>query len=62
LRGYHSLRKSNNASHFVENKIWIWTAQKINYVIVSRQQNAGENHSLPIDNKSFENVEKWEQQ
>jgi len=33
-------------------------ADKTKYVVMSRDQNAGQNHSMKIDNSSFERVEK----
>ena len=32
-------------------------ADKVKYVVMSRDQNAGESHSIHIDNSSFERVE-----
>jgi hypothetical protein len=34
-------------------------AQKIKYMVMSRDQNAGQNHNIKTDNKSFENVEQF---
>jgi hypothetical protein len=34
-------------------------AEKTNYMVVSRNQNAGHNHSIKIDSKSFERVEEF---
>jgi len=31
----------------------------VNYVVMSRDQNAGGNHSINIDNSSFERVEEF---
>jgi hypothetical protein len=38
-------------------------AEKTKYMIMSRDQNVGQNHNIKIDNKSFERVEQfsWEQ-
>jgi hypothetical protein len=39
-------------------------AEKAKYTVMSRNQNAGHNHNIKIDNKSFETVEEfniWEQ-
>jgi hypothetical protein len=32
-------------------------AEKTKYMVMSRDQNAGQNHNIEIDNKSFERVE-----
>jgi hypothetical protein len=34
-------------------------AEKIKYMVMSRNQNAGHNHNIKIDNKSFERVNKF---
>jgi hypothetical protein len=34
-------------------------AEKIKYLFLSRNQNAGQNHNVNIDNKSFERVEEF---
>jgi hypothetical protein len=34
-------------------------AEKTKYMVVSRDQNAGQNHNIKIDNKSFERVEQF---
>jgi hypothetical protein len=39
--------------------------KKTKYILVSRQQNAGQNHNINIANRSFENVAQfkyWERQ
>ena len=35
------------------------TAYKTNYIVMSRDQNAGRSHSIKIDNSSFERVEQF---
>jgi hypothetical protein len=37
-------------------------ADKIKYMVMSRDQNAGRRHSIKIDNSSFESVELFEYQ
>jgi hypothetical protein len=32
---------------------------KTNYMIMTRDQNAGQNHNIKLDNKSFERVEQF---
>jgi hypothetical protein len=34
-------------------------AEKTKYTVISRNQNAGQNHNIIIDNKSFERVEEF---
>jgi hypothetical protein len=34
-------------------------AEKTKYVVMSRNQNAGHNHNVKIDNKSFQSVEEF---
>jgi hypothetical protein len=34
-------------------------AEKTKYMVMSRNQNAGHNHNIKIDNKSFERVEEF---
>jgi hypothetical protein len=34
-------------------------AEKTKYMVTSRDQNAGQNHNIKIDNKSFETVEQF---
>jgi hypothetical protein len=34
-------------------------AEKTKYMVMSRDQNAGKNHNIKLDNKSFERVEQF---
>jgi hypothetical protein len=34
-------------------------AEKTKYMVMSRNQNAGQNHNIKLDNKSFERVEQF---
>jgi hypothetical protein len=34
-------------------------AEKTKYMVMSRNQNAGQNHNIKIDNKSFERLEEF---
>jgi hypothetical protein len=34
-------------------------AEKTNYMVMSRDQNAGQNHNIKVDNKAFERVEQF---
>jgi hypothetical protein len=45
--------------HFREGGIDVNT-EKTKYTVVSRHQNAGQNHNLPITNKCFEKYGKYQ--
>jgi hypothetical protein len=34
-------------------------AEKTKYIVISRDQNAGRNHNIKVDSKSFERVEQF---
>jgi hypothetical protein len=59
----HTVKKSAEALVAAVNEIGLEVnADKTKYMVMSRDQNAGRNHSIKIDNSSFERVEpnNWE--
>jgi hypothetical protein len=54
----HSIKKNAEALVIASNEIGLEVnADKNKYMVMSRNQNAGHNHNIKIDNKSFERVE-----
>jgi hypothetical protein len=52
--------KKNTEALVVVSKIGLEVnAEKSKYMVMSRDQNAGQNHSIKTDNKSFERVEQF---
>jgi hypothetical protein len=53
----HSIKKNAKALVFSSKEIGLGVnAQKTKYVVMSRDQNAGQNDNIKIDNKSFERM------
>ena len=56
----HTVKKNAEALVVASNEIRIEVnADKTKYMIMSRDQNAGQNHSMKIDNNSVESVEEF---
>jgi hypothetical protein len=56
----HAIKKNTEALVVTSNKIGLEVnAEKTKYMVMSRDQNAGQNHNIKIDNKSFERVEQY---
>jgi hypothetical protein len=56
----HSIKKNAEDLVIASKEIGLEVnAEKTKYMVVSRHQNAGHNHSINIDNKSFERVEEF---
>jgi hypothetical protein len=56
----HAIKKNTEAVVVVSKEIGLEVnAEKTKYVVMSRNQNAGQNHNIKIDNKSFERVEQF---
>jgi hypothetical protein len=54
----HAIKKNTEALVVASKEIGLdIEAEKTKYMVMSRDQNAGQNHSMKIDNKSFERVE-----
>jgi hypothetical protein len=54
----HAVKKNTEALVAATKEIWLEVnAYKTKYMVMSRDQNAGRNHSVKIDNISFERVE-----
>jgi hypothetical protein len=52
--------KKNTEALVVASKIGLQVnAEKTKYMVVSRDKNAGKNHSIMLDNKSFDTVEQF---
>jgi hypothetical protein len=56
----HSIKKNAEDLMIASKEIGLEVnAEKTKYVVMSRNQNAGHNHNIKIDNKSFERVEEF---
>jgi hypothetical protein len=56
--GVNAVKKNTEALVATTKEIGLEVnADKIKYMVMSRDQNAGRNHSIRIDNSSFERVE-----
>jgi hypothetical protein len=56
----HSIKKNAEDLVIANKEIGLEVnAEKTKYMIVSRNQNAGQNHNVKIDSKSFERVEEF---
>jgi hypothetical protein len=56
----HAIKKNTEALVVASKEIGLEVnAEKTKYVVMSRDQNAGQNHNIKIDNKSFERVEQF---
>jgi hypothetical protein len=56
----HAIKKNTEALVVTGREIGLEVnAEKTKYMVMSRNQNAGQNHNIKIDNKSFERVEQF---
>jgi activator of 2-hydroxyglutaryl-CoA dehydratase len=56
----HTIKKNTEALLVASKEIGLDVkSEKTKCVVMSRNQNAGQNHNIKIDNKSFERVEKF---
>ena len=56
----HTVKQNTKASIVVSKEIGLEiNTDKSKYMVMSRDQNAGPNHSMKIDNNSFEKVEEF---
>jgi hypothetical protein len=54
----HAIKKNTEDLLIASKEIGLEVnAEKTNYMFMSRDQNAGQNHNIRVDNKSFERVE-----
>jgi hypothetical protein len=54
----HTIKKNTEALMVASKEIGLEVnAEKTKYMVMCREQNAGQNHNIKIDNKSFEMVE-----
>ena len=44
----------------ISNMLLVRNAEKIKYMVMSRDENAGQNHNMKINNKSIERMEQFE--
>jgi hypothetical protein len=59
-RSVHAIKKNTEALVVASKEIGLEVnAEKTKYMVMSRNQNAGQNHNIKIDNKSFEKVEQF---
>jgi hypothetical protein len=59
-RSTHSIRKNTEGLVVASKKTGLKAnAEKTKYMVVSRDQNAGQNHNIKIGNKSFERVQEF---
>ena len=60
-RNIHTIKKNTKALVVIGEEIGLdVNAEKIKYMVMSQYQNAGQNHYIKTDNKSFERVERFE--
>jgi hypothetical protein len=56
----HAIKKNTKVLVVASKEIGLEVnAEKIKYMVMSRDQNAGQNHNIKINNKSFERVEQF---
>jgi sorting nexin-29 len=56
----HALKKNTETLVFASKEIGLEVnTEKTKYMVMSRDQNAGQNYNIKIDNKSFERVEQF---
>jgi hypothetical protein len=56
----HTIRKNTEALVVTSKEIGLEVnAEKTKYMVISRDQNAGQNHNIKICNKSFARVEQF---
>jgi hypothetical protein len=56
----HAIKKNTEALVVASKEIGLEVnAEKTKYMVMSRNQNAGQNHNMKLDNKSFERVEQF---
>jgi hypothetical protein len=56
----HAIKKNTEALVVASKEIGLEVnAEKTKYTVMSRNQNAGQNHNMTIDNKSFEGVKQF---
>jgi hypothetical protein len=56
----HAIKRNTEALVVASKEIGLEVnAEKTKYIVMSRNQNAGQNHNIKIDNKSFERVEQF---
>jgi hypothetical protein len=59
-RRIHAIKKNTEALVVASKEIGLQVnAEKTKYMVISRNQNAGQNHNIKVDNKSFERVEQF---
>jgi hypothetical protein len=56
----HAIKKNTEALVVASKEIGLeLNAEKTKYMVISRNQNAGQSHNIKLDNKSFESVEQF---
>jgi hypothetical protein len=56
----HAIKKNTEALVVATKEIGLEVnAEKTKCMVMSRDQNAGQNHNIKVDNKSFEGVEQF---
>jgi hypothetical protein len=56
----HAIKKNTEALVVASKEIGLeLNVEETKYMVISRNQNAGQNHNMKIDNKSFERVEQF---
>jgi sorting nexin-29 len=60
-RSVHAIKKNTEALVVTSKEVGLEVnAKKTKYMVMSQDQNAGQNHNMKVDNKSFERVEQFQ--
>jgi hypothetical protein len=56
----HAIKKNTEALVVTSKEVGLEVnSKKTKYMVMSQDQNAGQNHNMKVDNKSFERVEQF---
>jgi hypothetical protein len=60
MRGFLGQNTAMYTIKKISNMLLVRNAEKIKYIVMSRDENAGQNHNMKINNKSIERMEQFE--